>query len=389
MANAGYPRTRRRRPQNGFRTRISRACFSAQGRKCSAASGNLPGCCTRPSKSSIPAVDHSLTLTRDRRIDRRDLARGRVGAERGLQLSDRGLEARDLRPLLALAIARLRGRRVVLIQHEWGGLHWLRRITYMPALLLADTDRDVLAAGAARTRRAIRWSAGPRENACWRRCRRTSRRRPGLPIPNCASGSPPRAQSGRLVIGHFGSIYPGKQPNALLDIGAILKARGLQAADRLYRLLHPRRRQGRGGVSTPAPPNSASTDDVIVSGYVASDHEVFGLFSEIDAFCYPLDEGLTARRSSVLDLRAVRPARRSSPARREADEFDHHPRFKELIDRGAIVLVPRGAERDAYADRIVVGARNGRRCRRRSISTDGGADVAQGGAARSSEASLA
>src|SRR3982074_3799704 len=44
-----------------------------------------------------------------------------------------------LRPLLALAMARLRGRRVVLIQHEWGGLHWLRRVTYMPALLLADT----------------------------------------------------------------------------------------------------------------------------------------------------------------------------------------------------------------------------------------------------------
>src|SRR3981189_3064454 len=43
------------------------------------------------------------------------------------------------RPLLALAMARLRGRRVVLIQHEWGGLHWLRRITYMPALWLADT----------------------------------------------------------------------------------------------------------------------------------------------------------------------------------------------------------------------------------------------------------
>src|SRR5437764_7994636 len=43
-----------------------------------------------------------------------------------------------LRPLLALAMARLRGRRVILIQHEWGGLHWLRRITYMPALWLAD-----------------------------------------------------------------------------------------------------------------------------------------------------------------------------------------------------------------------------------------------------------
>ena len=42
-------------------------------------------------------------------------------------------------PLVAMAIARLRRRKVVLIQHEWNGLHWLRRITYMPALLLADT----------------------------------------------------------------------------------------------------------------------------------------------------------------------------------------------------------------------------------------------------------
>ena len=42
-------------------------------------------------------------------------------------------------PLAAVAIARLRRRKVVLIQHEWSGLHWLRRITYMPALLLADT----------------------------------------------------------------------------------------------------------------------------------------------------------------------------------------------------------------------------------------------------------
>src|SRR5580658_7363706 len=44
-----------------------------------------------------------------------------------------------LRPLLALAIARLRRRRVVLVQHEWASLHWLRRITYLPAVLLADT----------------------------------------------------------------------------------------------------------------------------------------------------------------------------------------------------------------------------------------------------------
>src|SRR3954451_7273682 len=43
-----------------------------------------------------------------------------------------------LRPLLALAIARLRRRKIVLIQHEWAGLQWLRRLTYIPAVLLAD-----------------------------------------------------------------------------------------------------------------------------------------------------------------------------------------------------------------------------------------------------------
>src|SRR5262249_55013038 len=41
-------------------------------------------------------------------------------------------------PLLALAWAKLRGRRTILIQHEWGGLHRLRRLTYLPALWLAD-----------------------------------------------------------------------------------------------------------------------------------------------------------------------------------------------------------------------------------------------------------
>ena len=150
-------------------------------------------------------------------------------------------------------------------------------------------------------------------------------------------------RDGRLVIGHFGSIYPGKQPNALLDIGAILKQRGLKpllvyigsfirGVDKVEEEFHARADE------------LGITDDVIVSGYVASDHEVFGLFSEIDAFCYPLEEGLTARRASVLTcVQSGRPVIVTGPA--EADEFDHHPRFKELIDRGAIVLVARGSRR--------------------------------------------
>ena len=153
------------------------------------------------------------------------------------------------------------------------------------------------------------------------------------------------------MIGHFGSIYPGKQPNALLNIGAILKARGLKplivyigsfirGVDKVEQEFHARAAE------------LGMSDDVIVSGYVASDHEVFGLFSEVDAFCYPLDEGLTARRSSILTcVQSGRPVIVTGPA--EPDEFDHHPRFKELIDRGAIVLVARGSDDDAYADRIV------------------------------------
>jgi glycosyltransferase involved in cell wall biosynthesis len=254
------------------------------------------------------------------------------------------------RPLLALAIARLRGRRVILIQHEWGGLHWLRRITYLPALLLADTI--VMFSPLVRRELAGDTIVGWTAHKCV-----LAPLPPNLEAPAGIADSKLRQrlatarEEGRLVIGHFGSIYPGKQPNALLGICAILKERGLKplvvyvgsfirGVDKVEEEFHARAAEL--GVS----------DDVIVSGYVASDHEVFGLFSQIDAFCYPLDEGLTARRSSILAcVQAGRPVIVTGPA--EADEFDHHPRFKELIDRGAIVLVERGADETAYADRIL------------------------------------
>jgi glycosyltransferase involved in cell wall biosynthesis len=254
-----------------------------------------------------------------------------------------------LRPLLALAMARLRGRRVVLIQHEWGGLHWLRRISYMPALWLADTI--VMFSPLVRRELASDTVVGWTAEKCV-----LAPLPPNIEAPAGIVDSKLRQrlaaarQSGRLVIGHFGSIYPGKQPNALLHIGAILKARGrkplivyigsfIRATDNVEEAFHARVAE------------LDLTDDVIVSGFVASEHEVFGLFSEIDAFCYPLGEGLTARRSSVLTcVQSGQPVIATGPA--EPDEFDHHPRFKELIDRGAIVLVPRGETDDVYADRI-------------------------------------
>jgi len=253
------------------------------------------------------------------------------------------------RPLLALVIARLRRRRAILVQHEWAGLHWLRRVTYLPALLLADTI--VMFSALVRRELAedilVGWTV--------RKCV-LAPLPPNIEAPARIAETGLRQRlaaardSGRLVIGHFGSIYPGKQPNALLNIGAALRERGqkplivyvgsfIRGIDRVEEEFHARAAE------------LGMSDDVIVSGYVASDQEVFGLFSAVDAFCYPLEEGLTARRSSVLAcVQSGRPVIVTGPA--EPNEFDHHPRFKELIDRGAIVLVARGADEEAYADRI-------------------------------------
>ncbi len=255
-----------------------------------------------------------------------------------------------LAPLLALVMARLRRRKIVLIQHEWGGLHWLRRLTYVPALLLADTI--MMFSPLVRRELAgdplVGWTAGKSVLAPLP---------PNIEAPAETSDSELRRrlagarEAGRLVIGHFGSIYPAKQPSALLEIGAILKERGLKPLI-VYVGSFIR---GVDNVETDFHARAAElgiADDVIVSGFVASDQEVFGLFGEVDAFCYPLDEGLTARRSSVLTcVQSGQPLIVTGPALPE--EFDHHSRFKALIDRGAIVLVPRGSGDEAYADRIV------------------------------------
>ena len=123
-------------------------------------------------------------------------------------------------PLLAMAIARLRRRKVVLIQHEWNGLHWLRRITYMPALLLADTI--VMFSPLVRRELAgdplVGWTA---KKSVLAPLPPNIEAPAGIPNSKLRHRLTAAKGDGRLVIGHFGSIYPGKQPNALLEIGAI------------------------------------------------------------------------------------------------------------------------------------------------------------------------
>jgi glycosyltransferase involved in cell wall biosynthesis len=258
------------------------------------------------------------------------------------------------RPLLALAMARLRGRRVILIQHEWRGLHRLRRITYLPALWLADVI--VMVSPLVRRELAGDPVAGSAAHKAV-----LAPLPPNIAAPAAIADSGLRQRlanaraQGQLVVGHFGSIYPSKQPNALLDVCAVLAKRGskplavyvgsfIRGMDKVEDQFHARAAE------------LGIIDDVIVSGYVASDRELFGLFSEIDAFCYPLEEGLTARRSSVLTcVQSGKPVIVTGAA--EPDEFDHHPRFRELIGRGAIVPVARGADAQAYADKIAAAVR--------------------------------
>ena len=255
-----------------------------------------------------------------------------------------------LRPLLALALAKLRQRRIVLVQHEWASLNWMRRVTYMPALAMADTIVmfSPLVKQELADDRWVGWTA--------QKCV-LAPLPPNIAAPAGIIDSKLRQrlaaarQDGRLVIGHFGSIYPGKQPNVLLDIGASLRAKGhhplivyigsfIRGTDTVEQDFHAHATA------------LGLSDDVIVSGYVASDHEVFGLFGEIDAFCYAFDEGVSARRASILAaVQSGRPVIVTGPAL--PNEFEHHPRFKDLIVNGAVVLVPRGETPEDYADRIL------------------------------------
>jgi glycosyltransferase involved in cell wall biosynthesis len=264
-----------------------------------------------------------------------------------------------LRPLLALAFARMRRRRVVLVQHEWASLHWLRRLTYLPALLLADTI--VMFSRQVRRELARDPFVGWTATKCV-----LAPLPPNIEAPRQTADSPLRQQlkaareNGQLVIGHFGSIYPGKQPDTLLDITALLGERGhnplivyigsfIKAFDNVEENFYAR-------VS-----ELGLSNHVVVSGYVETSAEIFGLFGEVDVFCYPLEEGLTARRASVVTaVQSGHPVVVTGPA--DADEFNHHPRFKALIEHGAIVLVPRGSSDDVYADAIVASLKQSTAC---------------------------
>src|SRR5258706_717642 len=100
----------------------------------------------------------------------------------------------------------------------------------------------------------------------------------------------------------------------------------------------------------------ALEDDVIVTGYVEDEGELFALFERIGVFLFLFPEGLTARRSSVIAcLQSNRPVVVSAP--QSPSEFDHHTGWTEGIAGEAISFVPPAACAPQISGRVFPVAR--------------------------------
>ena len=101
-------------------------------------------------------------------------------------------------------------------------------------------------------------------------------------------------------------------------------------------------------------------DQVIVTGYIADEAELYTLFDEVGSFLFLFPEGLTARRSSVIHtLQSDRPVVVTAP--RSMAEFAHHAGFTRLIETGVLSFVPAGADLRAIADQLLAVAKQGKR----------------------------
>jgi glycosyltransferase involved in cell wall biosynthesis len=253
-----------------------------------------------------------------------------------------------LTPLLALALARARGARTIVVLHEWADLHPLRRAFLSIYLLFAQTilfSSPIVREAYARSALGRLSFAGGLMPIP-----------PNIAPPEARNGSPllerirKERACGSLIIGHFGAIYPKKQSTFVLDVAHALEASGRKAfaafiggfvkandnVEELF-LAHAQRL------------NLESS--IAVSGYVESDAEIFALFDAVDVFVYSFAEGLTSRRGSILTcMESGRPVIVNAP--RYAGEFDHHPTFRNLIARGALRLLPPDANPGDFAQAI-------------------------------------
>ncbi|OAI31005.1 hypothetical protein A1351_06875 [Methylosinus sp. R-45379] len=252
-----------------------------------------------------------------------------------------------LTPLVALILALLRGRGRVLVLHEWADLDWRRRLIVSVYALFAQRFvfsspfvREGFAKGAVTRFLAARSAIAPIPS--------------NIP-PTAPDGPSPLAErigaaraEGRIVIGHFGSIYPKKQSDFVLDVAARLRDSGrpvlclfiggfVKGVDRIEEDFRAKTQA------------LGLAEDCLVTGYVDGHRDLHALFAEVDCFLYRFPEGLTSRRGSVLAcLQSGKPVIVNAP--REAGEFDHHRAYRRAIADGSLKLLANDADARAYAD---------------------------------------
>jgi glycosyltransferase involved in cell wall biosynthesis len=236
------------------------------------------------------------------------------------------------------------------VLHEWADLTLARRLSYLPLLPLAT--RLLFSAPEVQAQ----FESTP-VSAATTKLRAIVPIPPNLVAPQWTTSTPLSERlaqdraAGRLVLAQFGSIYPKKEPLALLEAAAELKRRGvdvrvafigsfIKASDTVEADFEARVRE------------LGLEDDMAVSGYVATSAELHAIFAEVDCFLYPLSEGLTSRRGSVLAAAlSGKPVLVTAPER--ADSLSHHRLFRSLLSSGTLRLLPRGAGAPALADAVL------------------------------------
>jgi len=259
-----------------------------------------------------------------------------------------------LTPLVALVLALLRGRGRILVLHEWADLDWRRRLVISVYALFAQRFvfsspfvRDGFAKGG--VTRLLPARNLPARSVIAPIPSNIPPTEPDSPSPLAERIREARAE-GRIIIGHFGSIYPKKQSDFVLEVAARLRDAGrpalclfigdfIKGVDRVEEEFRAKAQA------------LGLSEDCIVTGYVDDARALHALFGEVDCFLYRFPEGLTSRRGSVLAcLQSGKPVIVNAP--RETGEFDHHRAYRRAIGDGSLILLPHEADARVYAERL-------------------------------------
>jgi glycosyltransferase involved in cell wall biosynthesis len=262
-----------------------------------------------------------------------------------------------LLPLAILLYARLMRCQVIACMHEWSALHWLRRLAFAPYVLLSRMIIVVSPLIASQIG-GSRWLAGT-----GKKCRLVPTSPTVRPHePNVTERVQQLREAARncdVVIGHFGSLYKGKASSELLDVCCYLRAQGSRALI-VFIGNFPPSLDGYEQQFWAKVAEYGLGDQVIVTGYVTDEAELYTLFGEVGAFLFLFPEGLTARRSSVIHcLQSNRPIVVTAP--RSMSEFAHHNGFLSIFESGALSLIADHADMPAIAERLLAAARQGER----------------------------